>query len=88
MDPKDAAEEAEFQAIKWKPNDKGAPGRRMPADYIMRHDRDAQRTYLEMRTIWGSPTKRLSCGSSAASMPSFARCCFTRRRTTASTMRR
>jgi hypothetical protein len=30
MDSKDAAEEAEFEAIKWKPNDKGLPGPRMP----------------------------------------------------------
>jgi hypothetical protein len=50
MDPKDAAEEAEFQAIKWKPNDKGVPGRRMPADYIMRKDLNARRAYLEMRS--------------------------------------
>ena len=50
MDPKEAAEEAEFRAIKWKPNDKGLPGRRMPADYIMRKDPNARRAYLEMRT--------------------------------------
>jgi hypothetical protein len=50
VDPKEAAEEAEFRAIKWKPNDKGLPGRRMPADYIMRKDPNARRAYLEMRT--------------------------------------
>jgi hypothetical protein len=33
---KGATEEAEFQAINWKRNDKGIPGRRLPADYIMR----------------------------------------------------
>ena len=53
MDPKDAAEEAEFQASKWKPNDKGLPGRRMPADYIMRKDPIARRAYLEMRSNLG-----------------------------------
>jgi hypothetical protein len=51
--PDDAAEEAEFRAIKWKPNDKGLPGRRMPADYIMRKDLDARRAYLEMRSNLG-----------------------------------
>jgi hypothetical protein len=45
MDSNDAAEEAEFQAIKWKPNDKGVGGRRMPADYIMRKDPNARRAY-------------------------------------------
>ena len=50
MDPKDAAEEAEFRAIEWKPNDKGLPGRRLPADYIMRKDPEARRAYLEMRS--------------------------------------
>jgi hypothetical protein len=52
-DSNDAAEEAEFQAIKWKPNDKGAPGRRMPTDYIMRKDVNARRAYLEMRSNLG-----------------------------------
>ena len=42
-----AAEEAEFRAVKWKPNDK--TGQRLPADYIMRHDPDARRAYQEMR---------------------------------------
>jgi hypothetical protein len=46
----DTDEEAEFQAIRWKPNDKGDSERRMPADYIMRRDSNAQRAYLEMRT--------------------------------------
>jgi hypothetical protein len=50
MDSNDAAEEAEFRAIKWKPNDKGVSGRRMPADYIMRKDPNARRAYLEMRS--------------------------------------
>jgi hypothetical protein len=50
MDPNEAAEEAEFAAIKWKANDRGIPGRRMPADYIMRKDPNARRAYLEMRT--------------------------------------
>jgi hypothetical protein len=49
-DFKDTTDEAEFRAIKWKPNDKGIPGRRMPADYIMRKDPNARRAYLEMRT--------------------------------------
>jgi hypothetical protein len=53
MDPEDTAEEAEFRAIKWKPNDKGLPGRRMPADYIMRKDPNARRAYLEMHTNLG-----------------------------------
>jgi hypothetical protein len=53
MDPEDAAEEAEFQAIKWKPNDKGTPGRRMPADYIMRKDVNARAAYELMRTNLG-----------------------------------
>ena len=53
MDPNDAAEEAEFRAIKWKPNDKGLPGRRLPADYIMKKDPDARRAYLEMRSNLG-----------------------------------
>ena len=48
----DAAEEAEFRAIKWKPNDK-PPGRRLPADYIMKKDPDARRAYLEMRSNLG-----------------------------------
>jgi hypothetical protein len=47
------AEEAEFRAIGWKPNDKGLPGRRLPADYIMRKDRNARRAYLEMRSNLG-----------------------------------
>jgi hypothetical protein len=50
---KDAADEAEFRAIKWKPNDKGNSGRRMPADYIMRKDPNARRAYLEMRSNLG-----------------------------------
>jgi hypothetical protein len=49
MDSHDDAEEAEFRAIKWKPNDKGVDGRRMPADYIMRKDPNAQWAYQEMR---------------------------------------
>ena len=53
MDSEDAADEAEFVAIKWKPNDKGLPGRRMPADYIMRKDPNARRAYLEMRSNLG-----------------------------------
>ena len=53
MDPKGAAEEAEFRAIRWKPNDKGLPGRRLPADYIMKKDPDARRAYLEMRSNLG-----------------------------------
>jgi hypothetical protein len=53
MSSKDAAEEAEFRAIRWKPNDKGTPGRRMPADYIMRKDPNARRAYLEMRSNLG-----------------------------------
>ena len=51
MDSKDAAEEAEWRAINWKPNDK--TGRRMPADYIMRKDPIARRAYLEMRSNLG-----------------------------------
>ena len=51
MNSEDAAEEAEFEAIKWKPNDK--TGQRLPADYIMRHDPDAQRAYQEMRSNLG-----------------------------------
>ena len=51
MDSKDAAEEAEWRAINWKPNDK--TGRRMPADYIMRKDPNARRAYLEMRSNLG-----------------------------------
>jgi hypothetical protein len=51
MEPEDAAEEAEFAAIEWKPNDK--TGRRMPADYIMRKDPNARRAYLEMRSNLG-----------------------------------
>ena len=47
MDSNDATAEAEFEAIKWKPNDK--TGQRLPADYIMRHDPDARRAYQEMR---------------------------------------
>ena len=43
-------DEAEFQAIQWKPNDKGLPGRRMPAAYIMAKDPDAQRAYNDVRT--------------------------------------
>jgi hypothetical protein len=50
MYAKDAAEEAEFQAINWKPNDRGIPGRRLPADFIMRKDLNARRAYLEMRS--------------------------------------
>jgi hypothetical protein len=50
MYAKDAAEEAEFRAIEWKPNDKGIPGRRLPADYIMRKDPNARRAYLELRS--------------------------------------
>jgi hypothetical protein len=34
--------DAEFRAINWKPNDKGLPGRRMPADYIMKQDPNAR----------------------------------------------
>jgi hypothetical protein len=49
-DSVDTAEEAEFRAMEWKPNDKGLPGRRMAADYIMRKDPNAQRAYNEMRT--------------------------------------
>jgi hypothetical protein len=49
----DTAEEAEFRAIEWKPNDKGLPGRRMAADYIMRKDPNARRAYLEMRSNLG-----------------------------------
>jgi hypothetical protein len=43
----------EIDQIKWKPNDKGTPGRRMPADYIMRKDPNARRDYLEMRSNLG-----------------------------------
>jgi hypothetical protein len=51
MDPKEAAEEAEWRAINWKPNDK--TGQRMPADYIMREDPNARRAYQEMRSNLG-----------------------------------
>jgi hypothetical protein len=47
------AEELEWRAIEWKPNDKGLPGRRMPAAYIMKKDPDALRAYLEMRSNLG-----------------------------------
>ena len=51
MDSNDATAEAEFEAIKWKPNDK--TGQRLPADYIMRHDPNARRAYQEMRNRLG-----------------------------------
>ena len=46
-------DEAEFQAIQWKPNDKGLPGRRAPAAYLMRNDVNARRAYQEMRNNLG-----------------------------------
>jgi hypothetical protein len=46
----ESAEEAEFRAIEWKPNDKGISGRRLPASWITRKDRNANRAYLEMRS--------------------------------------
>jgi hypothetical protein len=49
----DSKEEAEFRAIKWKLDDKEIPGRRMPADYIMRKDPNARRAYLELRSNLG-----------------------------------
>jgi hypothetical protein len=36
-----------------QPNDKGVGGRRMPADYIMRKDPNAQWAYQEMRSRLG-----------------------------------
>jgi hypothetical protein len=50
---KDAAEEAEFRAIEWKPNDKGTSGRRLPASWIIKKDPNARRAYLEMRSNLG-----------------------------------
>jgi hypothetical protein len=52
-DSKDAAEEAEFRAIEWKPNDKGMSGRRLPASWIIKQDPNARRAYLEMRSNLG-----------------------------------
>jgi hypothetical protein len=46
------AEEAEFRAIDWKPNDKGI-GRRMPAAYIMTRDVNAQEAYRRLRADLG-----------------------------------
>jgi hypothetical protein len=35
--------------VNWKPDHRGEP-RRMPADYIIKRDRDARRAYVAMRT--------------------------------------
>jgi hypothetical protein len=35
--------------IKWKPDDRGNPRRRLPASYIMRHDPRARAAYTAMR---------------------------------------
>jgi hypothetical protein len=49
----EVAEEAEFRAIEWKPNDKEMSGRRLPASYIIKKDPNARRAYLEMRSNLG-----------------------------------
>jgi hypothetical protein len=35
--------------IRWKPDDRGKPNRRLPASYIMRHDPRARAAYTTMR---------------------------------------